>query len=155
MGPGLERTDAAIYLQRRQCGGQCERERALSSSESVAVAPGRTGLIAALAVLALAAAVVVALVLLLPARHDPYTRSSLTLAGDAERGGRLFLINCAGCHGIAGQGLVGPRLQGVDQRRSDVWLIRQVTSGRTPPMPRFQPDPQAMADLLAHLHTLH
>ena len=127
----------------------------MSSSESVAVAPGRTGLIAALAVLALAAAVVVALVLLLPARHDPYTRSSLALAGDAERGGRLFLINCAGCHGIAGQGLVGPRLQGVDQRRSDVWLIRQVTSGRTPPMPRFQPDPQAMADLLAHLHTLH
>jgi len=155
MGPNLKRTEVAIYLQRRQCGEECERGRALTSSESVAVAPGRTGLIAALAVLALVAAVVVALVLLLPARHDPYIRSSLALTGDAERGGRLFLINCAGCHGIAGQGLVGPRLQGVDQRRSDVWLIQQVTSGRTPPMPRFQPDPQAMADLLAHLHTLH
>jgi hypothetical protein len=29
-----------------------------------------------------------------------------------------------------------------------------VVSGRTPPMPRFQPEPQAMADLLAFLHSL-
>jgi hypothetical protein len=29
-----------------------------------------------------------------------------------------------------------------------------VISGRTPPMPRFQLDPQDMADLLAFLHLL-
>jgi len=69
MGPGLNATDAAIYPQRRQSGTQCERGTALSSSESVAVAPGRTGLIAALAVLAAAAAMVDGFVLLLPARH--------------------------------------------------------------------------------------
>jgi hypothetical protein len=49
---------------------------------------------------------------------------------------------------------VGPNLHGVDRRKSDRELIRQVVSGSTPPMPRFQPDPQAMADLLAFLHSL-
>ena len=33
-------------------------------------------------------------------------------------------------------------------------LIQQVVSGKTPPMPRFQPEPQAMADLLAYLNSL-
>ncbi|MCP9771099.1 cytochrome c [Synechococcus sp. Tobar12-5m-g] len=94
------------------------------------------------------------LVVLPAARSDPYTRQTLELAGSAENGGRLFLMNCAGCHGIAGQGLVGPTLQGISRRKNDRQLVRQVVSGRTPPMPRFQPDPQAMADLIAHLHAL-
>jgi mono/diheme cytochrome c family protein len=76
------------------------------------------------------------------------------LVGSAENGGRLFLLNCAGCHGIAAQGLVGPNLHGVAQRKSERQLIQQVVSGRTPPMPRFQPEPQAMADLLAYLQSL-
>jgi mono/diheme cytochrome c family protein len=69
-------------------------------------------------------------------------------------GGKLFRLNCAGCHGLAAQGLVGPNLHGVDHRKNDRQLIQQVISGRTPPMPRFQPDPQDMADLLAFLHLL-
>ena len=72
----------------------------------------------------------------------------------APDGGRLFRLNCAGCHGLAAQGLVGPNLHGVDRRKSDRQLIRQVISGNTPPMPSFQPEPQAMADLLAFLHSL-
>ena len=60
---------------------------------------------------------------------------------------------CAiGCHGIGGQGLVGPNLQGVSTRLSDPQIIQQVVSGKTPPMPRFEIEPQEMADLLAHLH---
>ena len=74
--------------------------------------------------------------------------------GDAGNGGRLFRLNCAGCHGLAAQGLVGPNLHGVAHRKNDRQLIQQVVSGRTPPMPRFQPDPQTMADLLAFLHSL-
>jgi mono/diheme cytochrome c family protein len=66
----------------------------------------------------------------------------------------LFLINCAGCHGIAGQGLVGPNLHAVANRKNQRQLIQQVVSGKTPPMPRFQPEPQAMADLLAYLNSL-
>ncbi len=116
--------------------------------------PQRRGLITALVLLA-ASACILLLVLLLPAaRSDPYTRRTLDLLGSAENGGRLFRMNCAGCHGIAAQGLVGPSLHGVSQRKNDRQLIQQVVSGRTPPMPRFQPVPQAMADLLAHLHTL-
>ncbi len=112
------------------------------------------GLIPALLLVALAAALCLGLLLVNQSSQDPYTRSSLALHGDLERGTKLFLINCAGCHGIAAQGLVGPNLHGVSQRKRDPALIQQVVSGRTPPMPKFQPDPQTMADLLAYLHSL-
>jgi mono/diheme cytochrome c family protein len=119
-----------------------------------AAAPPRRGLVAAL-VLAAAAACIVLVALLLPAaRTDPYTRKTLELSGSTQRGGQLFLLNCAGCHGIAAQGLVGPNLHGVATRKNQRQLIQQVVSGRTPPMPRFQPEPQAMADLLAFLNGL-
>lgn len=114
----------------------------------------RRGLVTGL-VLAAAAACIVLVLLVLPAAHtDPYTSQTLELTGSAERGGQLFRLNCAGCHGIAAQGLVGPNLYGVSERKSQRQLIQQVVSGRTPPMPRFQPEPQAMADLLAFLNGL-
>ena len=118
-----------------------------------AAGPAR-GLITALVVLAAVACAVLALVLLQASRNDPYTTATLDRLGSVEDGGRLFRLNCAGCHGLAAQGLVGPNLHGVDRRKNDRQLIQQVVSGRTPPMPRFQPDPQAMADLLAFLHSL-
>ena len=126
------------------------------SPQADAANPQQRGLISALlAVAAACLVVVVALVIVLPAaRSDPYTRSTLQLAGSSDQGEQLFLINCTGCHGIAAQGLVGPDLHGVDSRKNNRQLIQQVVSGRTPPMPRFQPEPQAMADLLAYLHTL-
>ena len=115
----------------------------------------RRGLISALVLLAAVCVAVLVLLVVLPAaRSDPYTRSTLQLTGSMEQGEQLFLINCAGCHGIAAQGLVGPNLHGVATRKNDRQLIQQVVSGRTPPMPRFQPAPEAMADLLAYLHTL-
>ncbi len=114
----------------------------------------RRGLVAALVAAAAVACILLVLVVLPVARMDPYTRQTIDLTGSAGNGGRLFRLNCAGCHGLAAQGLVGPNLHGVDRRKSDRQLIEQVVSGRTPPMPRFQPDPQAMADLLAFLHTL-
>jgi mono/diheme cytochrome c family protein len=104
--------------------------------------------------LAAAASIVLVLVVLPAARADPYTHTTLELSGSLENGGRLFRLNCAGCHGLAAQGLVGPNLHGVDRRKNDRELIRQVVSGRTPPMPSFQLEPQAMADLLAFLHSL-
>ena len=115
----------------------------------------RGGAFAALLLVVLAASLLMGAVLGLPAlRNDPYTRTTLALSGSVENGGRLFRLNCAGCHGLAAQGLVGPNLHGVDRRKNDRQLIQQVVSGRTPPMPRFQPEPQAMADLLAFLHSL-
>ncbi len=117
-------------------------------------APGRRSLIGAL-VVAAAVACILAVLLVLPAiNQDPYTRQTLELTGSTEQGSKLFLINCAGCHGIAGQGVVGPNLHGVASRKNQQQLIHQVVSGQTPPMPRFQPEPQAMADLLAYLNGL-
>lgn len=116
--------------------------------------PNRPGLIKALVVVATIACILLVLWTMGGARSDPYSRQTLALQGSAERGGQLFLLNCAGCHGIAAQGIVGPDLHGVNKRKSQRQLIQQVVSGRTPPMPRFQPEPQAMADLLSFLNSL-
>jgi len=85
---------------------------------------------------------------------DPYIRNVLSLNGDSVRGHDIFQINCAGCHGLQADGRVGPSLQHVSQRKSQISLIRQVISGQTPPMPKFQPSPQEMADLLSYLEKL-
>lgn len=82
---------------------------------------------------------------------DPYITSVLSLNGDAVKGHAIFQINCAGCHGLEGQGRVGPSLDDISKRKSRVSLIHQVISGQTPPMPQFQPSPQEMADLLKYL----
>jgi mono/diheme cytochrome c family protein len=133
------------------------RSGATQPSESGVTATGvitRRGLVAGLVAAAAAACIVLVLLVLPAARSDPYTRQTLELSGSAEHGALLFRLNCAGCHGIAAQGLVGPDLHGVAERKNQRQLIRQVVSGRTPPMPSFQPEPQAMADLLAYLNGL-
>lgn len=85
---------------------------------------------------------------------DPYVRNVLSLTGDPMRGHDMFQINCAGCHGLQADGRVGPSLQHVSKRKSKISLIHQVTSGQTPPMPKFQPSSQEMADLLSYLEKL-
>ncbi|HEY9689170.1 MAG TPA: cytochrome c [Coleofasciculaceae cyanobacterium] len=85
---------------------------------------------------------------------DPYMQSVLELQGDRDRGRAIFSMNCAVCHGADGTGYVGPSLVGVSNRKSQVALIEQVISGKTPPMPQFQPAPRDMADLLCYLETL-
>ncbi len=125
------------------------------TSSGASAAPNLSrGLVTGLVLAAAAACIVLVLLVLPGARSDPYTRQTLELQGSVEHGALLFRLNCAGCHGIAAQGLVGPNLHGVAERKNQRQLIQQVVSGRTPPMPRFQPDPQAMADLLAYLNGL-
>ncbi|MER3433961.1 MAG: cytochrome C [Leptolyngbya sp. ERB_1_1] len=87
-------------------------------------------------------------------RADPYVQQVLTLPGDPVQGHAIFQINCAGCHGIMADGKVGPSLKNVSNRKSRVRLIEQVISGQTPPMPKFQPSPQEMSDLLEYLESL-
>ena len=112
------------------------------------------GLITALVVLAASACVVLLVWMINSAQQDPYVRASLEIQGDPDHGGQLFRINCAGCHGLAGQGLLAPQLIGITNRLRDPALIHQIVSGDTPPMPSFQMAPEAMADLLSHLHEL-
>jgi mono/diheme cytochrome c family protein len=85
---------------------------------------------------------------------DPYVKSVLSLTGDQFQGSAIFQMNCAGCHISVGDSQVGPNLHRVSERKSEFDLIRQVTSGRTPPMPQFQPSPQEMADLLKYLQQI-
>ncbi|MEO8891325.1 MAG: cytochrome c [Coleofasciculaceae cyanobacterium] len=85
---------------------------------------------------------------------DPYIHKVLSLQGDSVRGHAIFQINCAGCHGLEADGRVGPSLHHISSKKSNISLIHQVTSGQTPPMPKFQPNPQDMADLLGYLDTL-
>jgi mono/diheme cytochrome c family protein len=87
-------------------------------------------------------------------RPDPYVQEVLSLQGDSVQGHAIFQINCAGCHGIMADGKVGPSLKNVSSRKSPPRLIKQVISGQTPPMPKFQPSPQEMADLLSYLESL-
>ena len=113
------------------------------------------GLVRALIILAALTCALLVLWELLSSQANPYAKATLNLKGSNENGERLFRMNCAGCHGISAQGLVGPDLHSVTKHHSDSELIQQVVSGKTPPMPSFQLDPQAMADLLAHMHTLN
>lgn len=124
------------------------------SSTAAAPAGRNRGLIAGLVILAAVACIVLVVWVMGNASRDPYVQATRMLNGDADHGGQVFRINCAGCHGIAAQGLVGPNLHGVADRRSDPSIIHQVVSGATPPMPRFEVEPQTMADLLAYLKSL-
>ncbi len=85
---------------------------------------------------------------------EPYVRSVMDLTGHPTQGEQIFLLNCASCHGVAGTGVVGPSLVNLTSHRSQASIIHQITSGRTPPMPKFQASPQEMADLLSYLETL-
>lgn len=85
---------------------------------------------------------------------NPYIDRVLALKGDPVQGHAIFQMNCATCHGLYGDGKVGPSLKNVATRRSQSSLIEQVISGNTPPMPQFQPSPETMADLLQYLNTL-
>lgn len=85
---------------------------------------------------------------------DPYVREVLAIEGQVQQGNAIFQLNCAGCHGSTASGKVGPSLKGVSSRRSQVGLINQIISGKTPPMPKFQANPEEMANLLSYLNTL-
>lgn len=125
-----------------------------SMETSVADAAWRSRRLAALWVGLLVAIVLVLRIATYHPAVDPYLESVLSLSGDGSRGAAIFQMNCAVCHGQTARGEIGPSLVAVTDHRSRVSLIDQVISGKTPPMPQFQPDPQAMADLLQYLESL-
>ena len=85
---------------------------------------------------------------------DPYANAVLSLEGNAQKGLAIFQTNCAGCHSLQADKNVGPRLEHISKRKSQRAIIKQVISGRTPPMPKFQPSQQEMSDLLSYLNQL-
>ena len=125
-----------------------------SSSDAESKSEKRGGLIRALVLFAAASCAILVLCVLRISQSDPFVKATISLEGSAEKGSQLFRMNCTGCHGINAQGLLAPDLHEVSDRYNDSQLIHQIVDGRTPPMPSFQMDPQAMSDLLAHLHSL-
>ena len=89
-----------------------------------------------------------------PNYKDAFIQKTINTNGSIEKGGRIFRMNCVGCHGISGRGLVGPDLHEVTRKLSDPRIINQVRKGLTPPMPSFEVDSKSMADLLAYMHSL-
>jgi mono/diheme cytochrome c family protein len=85
---------------------------------------------------------------------NPYVTSVLAKTGDPTVGHAIFQINCSACHGVDALGKIGPSLHDISKRKSPQSLIEQVIGGNTPPMPKFQPSTQEMADLLGYLATL-
>jgi mono/diheme cytochrome c family protein len=68
--------------------------------------------------------------------------------GDADRGEKLFLRNCAGCHGIAGHGGVAPELDNptFQQAATDDFIVTTIRNGRrNTAMPSFQPSARSAA----------
>ncbi len=124
------------------------------SSNAVGKEEKKGGLIRALIILGTTTCILLLLWALRASQVDPYVQATLKLQGSENNGAQLFRMNCVGCHGIAAQGLVGPELNEVSIHLNDREIINQIVQGRTPPMPSFQMEPQAMADLLAHLHSL-
>jgi len=43
--------------------------------------------------------------------------------GDAAKGKELFVANCKQCHAITAEVVIGPGLQGIEERRPVAWLI--------------------------------
>jgi mono/diheme cytochrome c family protein len=104
-----------------------------------------------LIVLIVLLAIILSLIAINLQKPSPYISSVLALRGDPLQGQGIFQINCAGCHTKRDDTQVGPSLVNVSQRMSDIAIIKQVTGGKTPPMPQFQPSSQEMADLLSYL----
>ncbi len=126
-----------------------------SSSNVVSKEQNSNNLLRTLAIIASTMWLILILWAIDVTKTNPFVKATLNKEGSLDRGAMLFRINCASCHGIAAQGLLGPSLKQVSFRLTDSQLIQQVIEGRTPPMPSFEIEPQTMADLLEYLHTIN
>jgi mono/diheme cytochrome c family protein len=73
---------------------------------------------------------------------------------DPIPGRKLFLKNCAHCHGADAHGDDGPDLHGLDD--SDEWIANQIRRGRKGQMTAFERkfQPSEITSLVAYLRTL-
>jgi mono/diheme cytochrome c family protein len=70
-----------------------------------------------------------------PAINSQSPTVALELAGDARQGRRLFVMNCAHCHGDDAHGDEGPDLY--DLPKSDARIHQVITAGIKGEMPSF------------------
>lgn len=77
-----------------------------------------------------------------------------TAGADVNAGAALAQANgCAGCHGAAYGGGIGPKLVGIEHRRSAAAIAAAIAKP-TAPMPTFPFTAAQIADIVAYLSTL-
>jgi len=75
-------------------------------------------------------------------------------AGDANAGAALVQSSgCAGCHGAQLRGGSGPKLVGIERRRTSVQIANAIVNP-VAPMPKFDFDRRQVADIVAYLSQL-
>lgn len=82
-----------------------------------------------------------------PEPFDPYAAG---LTGDKRAGEARYPTRCAACHGIDGEGGIGPPLTLVVPGKSDLELYRLITEGRAG-MPAIAVTPQEGVHLVAYV----
>ncbi|MBI1891437.1 MAG: PQQ-binding-like beta-propeller repeat protein [Burkholderiales bacterium] len=83
-------------------------------------------------------------------------QSASAQVGNPMHGKTLFTLNCAGCHGNDGSGLVGPSLKNLSGRMSFMQAVDIVKNPKSP-MPQLYPatlSEQEITDIVAYLHAL-
>lgn len=75
-------------------------------------------------------------------------------SGDPKAGAALVQSsNCAGCHGGQFQGDLGPKLVGIEKRRTPEQIAKAIADPQLP-MPKFAFTPQQVADVVAYVSQL-
>ena len=75
-------------------------------------------------------------------------------AGDANAGAALVQSSgCAGCHGAQLRGGNGPKLVGIERRRTSAQIANAIVNP-VAPMPKFDFNRQQVADIVAYLSQL-
>jgi mono/diheme cytochrome c family protein len=69
------------------------------------------------------------------------------LLGNVTHGEDIFKDNCAGCHGVAGAGGIGPPLKGERQRKDDAAAIAWIKDPQSNVMPKLFPSPLSESDV--------
>jgi len=82
---------------------------------------------------------------------SPAAAPAASVAGDAGRGRQVFVVNCAGCHGMDATGGIGPSLHGIGLTAPDVEEI--VASGRGV-MPPGVVEGREAADVAAYVASI-
>lgn len=91
----------------------------------------------------------------LPAEESWFEPTAAPRPEQVQRGRRLYLDNCAHCHGVDATGDEGPDLHGVQM--SDRYIARLITHGLPHEMPGFahKLDPGDVGTLIVYVRSLN
>ena len=97
---------------------------------------------------------IAAVALCLAALTAPRVFAAGTPGGDANAGAKIVADHgCMGCHGAKFEGGIGPKLYGIEHRKSAAQIMTAIKQPRAP-MPDFKFNARQLADVAAYLSGL-